>query len=207
MRAAPCPPSLPTAAAPALIPAGISSEEGSLAWKSVAIWAHLTEPGISQERACWGLQHPWRGVGGNKARDAALTSFHSLLPAPCTKRTTTAERGAEPCRALPRCAHTTGSTPRPPTWVRFGEGVHVQQVPGGTEPGVSGHALAGCQHPTRWGSPCPPRAGLLGDGPNREGSAGALGPKAPAPVGHGQEAGWKEPIGTARSSVSSADSD
>lgn len=35
-----------------------------------------------------------------------LTSFHSLLPETCTKRTTTAERGAEPgCRAMPCLCH------------------------------------------------------------------------------------------------------
>lgn len=141
----------------------------------MAIWAHLTEPGISRERGRRGRR---RGPG----RGAALTSFHSLLPVPCTKRMTTVERGAEPCHAAP-CPHPE-VPPLPPTWVGLGEGVHVQQVPGGTELRVSDRA-----HPTRRASPaCPPCAGSRGMAPlrtaarqaGRGGTVGRRGAASPA---------------------------
>jgi len=119
--------------------------EGSLAWTWVAIWAHLTQPGISQEQGRGGQQHHGAGsLPRALSRGAMLTSFHSLLPEPCTKRTTTAERGAAlGCCTASRLCCAPCLVP-PPTWVRLGEGVHVQQVPGVTEPGVS---HPGCHPP------------------------------------------------------------
>lgn len=171
----------------------------------VAIWACLTQLGISQEWWHWGWQHPQHRAGihpRDLARKSTLTSFHSLLPEPCTKRTTTAERGAEPgYHSMSRCA----PCPAPsPTWVRLGEGVHVQEVPEGIEPGVSHpechlpgpvadpHVLPHCL----WDSTMPEgHAGTQGQEPWH---AGAM---QPPPMR------FSRTVGRAGSSIASADGD
>lgn len=133
-------------------------------WTPVAIWASLSQPGISQEQWRWRQQLPQHRAGSSPrdpARGAELTSFHSLLPEPCTKRTTTAERGAElGCHAVPCPCHAV-----PPAQPHHPPGSDLEKVSMSSRfLGDEARHEPPCAPPTQpsKGSPCPPPRPITG---------------------------------------------